>query len=67
MSKLTNDQIRQNVRGRYQKIAVRNETSLPAVLLLTTVAVTPHLISVPYLLSWVIPVRTSLQLPKAQI
>ncbi|ETT46389.1 methyltransferase domain-containing protein [Paenibacillus sp. FSL P4-0338] len=31
MTKLTNDQIRQNVRGRYQKIAVRNvETSSPS-------------------------------------
>lgn len=31
MTKLTNDQIRQNVRGCYQKIAVRNvETSSPS-------------------------------------
>ncbi|MEK4515954.1 arsenite methyltransferase [Paenibacillus sp. FSL H8-0122] len=30
MSKLTNDQIRQNVRGRYQKIAVRNVETSPS-------------------------------------
>lgn len=68
MNKLTNDQIRQNVRARYQTIAVkRSKLPLPAADLLTAVAVTPHLILMPYPLSWVIPARICLQLLKAQI
>lgn len=68
MSKLTNDQIRQNVRGRYQKIAVKRlKPPLPAAHLLIAVAVTPRLISMPYPLSWVIPVVISQQFLRAQI
>lgn len=67
MTQMTNDQIRQNVRGRYQKIAVKkSKLPLPAAPQ-PKAAVTPLLILMPYPLKWATPVKNWLQPPKVPI